>query len=212
MNTPPHSSIIDEVAGYYSAKIAQYGESPQGVDWNGEDGQILRFRQLCRVIESGTPFSLNDVGCGYGALYDALRHDHEDFTYTGIDISERMIDAASRRYGDKNNARFICAQAPDCAADYSVASGIFNVRQQRPDDEWFTYITDTLDLMHRTSRKGFSFNCLTSYSDPDRMRDYLYYADPCRLFDLCKRRYSRNVALLHDYDLYEFTVIVRSAT
>jgi hypothetical protein len=28
---------------------------------------------------------------------------------------------------------------------------------------------------------------------------------------LCKRRFSRNVALLHDYDLYEFTVLVRKA-
>ena len=25
----------------------------------------------------------------------------------------------------------------------------------------------------------------------------------------CQRRYSRHVALLHDYPLYEFTIIVR---
>jgi hypothetical protein len=31
------------------------------------------------------------------------------------------------------------------------------------------------------------------------------------LFDLCKRRYSRNVALLHDYEIYEFTILVRKA-
>ena len=41
------------------------------------------------------------------------------------------------------------------------------------------------------------------------MRPDLYYADPCRLFDLCKRRYAKNVALLHDYGLYEFTILVR---
>jgi hypothetical protein len=29
------------------------------------------------------------------------------------------------------------------------------------------------------------------------------------LFDLCKRRYSKHVALYHDYGLYEFTVVVR---
>ncbi len=69
-----------------------------------------------------------------------------------------------------------------------------------------SYILDVLD---RTSRSGFAFNCLTSYSDADKMREYLYYADPCALFDLCKRRYSRNVALLHDYGLYEFTILVR---
>lgn len=41
------------------------------------------------------------------------------------------------------------------------------------------------------------------------MRDYLYYADPCAVFDYCKRHYSRNVALLYDYQQYEFTSLVR---
>ena len=67
----------------------------------------------------------------------------------------------------------------------------------------------TLNELDRTSRLGFAFNCLTSYSDADKKRDYLYYADPCKLFDLCKRRYSKQVALLHDYGLYEFTILVR---
>jgi hypothetical protein len=44
------------------------------------------------------------------------------------------------------------------------------------------------------------------------MRNYLYYADPCALFDLCKRRYSKHVALLHDYGLYEFTILVRKTS
>jgi hypothetical protein len=41
------------------------------------------------------------------------------------------------------------------------------------------------------------------------MRRHLYYADPCYLFDTCKKRFSRNVALLHDYEAYDFTIIVR---
>jgi hypothetical protein len=63
--------------------------------------------------------------------------------------------------------------------------------------------------MDRAGRKGFAFNCLTSYSDPERMRDDLYYGDPCYYFDLCKRLYSPQVSLLHDYGLWEFTIIVR---
>ncbi|MNE88029.1 hypothetical protein D3C80_1852890 [compost metagenome] len=63
--------------------------------------------------------------------------------------------------------------------------------------------------MNACSRKGFSFNCLTSYSDLEYMRDYLYYGDPCFYFDYCKRAFSGQVALLHDYGLYEFTLLVR---
>jgi hypothetical protein len=120
-----------------------------------------------------------------------------------------MVRAASLRYAGKPQARFVVAGEPDQTADYGVASGIFNVRLGRSDEQWMAYLEATLDVLDRTSRHGFAFNCLTSYSDADKMRDYLFYADPCRLFDLCKRRYSRNVALLHDYGLYEFTILVR---
>jgi hypothetical protein len=41
------------------------------------------------------------------------------------------------------------------------------------------------------------------------MRANLYYADPLYLFDHCRVHYSKWVALLHDYGLYEFTVVVR---
>ena len=40
-------------------------------------------------------------------------------------------------------------------------------------------------------------------------RPDLHYAEPSHLFDHCARLYSRNVAVLQDYGLYEFTVIVR---
>ena len=78
--------------------------------------------------------------------------------------------------------------------------------------QWSEYLEATLDVLNRTSRLGFVFNSLTIYSDSDKMRDDLYYADPCTLFDFCKRRYSRNVALLHDYDLYDFTILVRKTS
>jgi cyclopropane fatty-acyl-phospholipid synthase-like methyltransferase len=203
------ADLLIEVAEYYTSKLAQHGEIPRGVDWNGEESQTLRFEQLCRIVSVSKHFSVNDLGCGYGAFYDFLAHRHESFSYSGIDVSESMIRAAKRRCQDGNHVRFVLSGEPDQVADYGVASGIFNVHLGRSDDEWQSYLEATLDTLDSTSRFGFAFNCLTSYSDTDKMRSYLYYADPCTLFDLCKRRYSRNVALLHDYGLYEFTILVR---
>jgi SAM-dependent methyltransferase len=203
------TDLLTDVAKYYTTKLAQHGETPQGVDWNGVESQSLRFGQLCKIFDISNKFSINDLGCGYGALYDFLASEYENFAYSGIDVSESMIQAAEQRYKDKSQARFVFASEPDQVADYGVASGIFNVRLGRSDDEWQSYLEVTLDQLDKTSRIGFSFNCLTSYSDADKMRDYLYYADPSVLFNLCKRRYSRNVALLHDYGLYEFTILVR---
>lgn len=204
-----NSFPLSDIANYYSAKLSEYGETPHGVDWNGEESQKLRFKQLCKIVNALGPFSVNDLGCGYGAFYDFLVHRYESFVYSGIDISEEMVRAAERRYKDRKEASYVLSSIPEQVADYGVASGIFNVRLGRSDDEWMLYLETTLGALDRTSRFGFAFNCLTSYSDKDKMCDYLYYANPCVLFDLCKRRYSRNVVLLHDYGLYEFTILVR---
>lgn len=203
------TDILTEVASYYSAKLAEHGETPRGVDWNGEESQALRFDQLSKILAGSESFSVNDLGCGYGAYFEYLLQRYKDVRYTGLDVSGDMVAAAKRRYETADNARFVCAAVPDQMADFGVASGIFNVRLGRSDSDWQAYFQTTLDVLDRTSMKGFAFNCLTAYSDKDKMRDYLYYADPCAVFDYCKRHYSRNVALLHDYGLYEFTILVR---
>jgi SAM-dependent methyltransferase len=206
---PNTDNLLREVADYYTGKLRTYGTTSRGVDWSTEEGQNLRFAQLCRLLSGDAPCSLHDIGCGYGALLRFLSASHPAVTYQGWDISEEMILAARAAAGVSEGASFHVGASPDTQADYCVASGIFNVRLSRGDEEWLAYMTSTLDVMDRASTKGFAFNCLTSYSDEDRKRPDLYYADPGFWFDLCKRKYARNVALLHDYDLYEFTILVR---
>ena len=203
------ATCLAPIEKYYGEKIREHGAIPKGVDWNGEESQQLRFEQLLRVCPHDTAFSLLDYGCGYGSLYDAMKKKFQHFTYHGLDISEDMIDAARKNYEQAGNASFDVGMQPKGTIDYIVASGVFNVRLETTDDAWWAYLLNTLELMNRFSDKGFAFNCLTKYSDKERMRDYLYYADPCRLFDYCKTYFSKNVALLHDYGLYEFTILVR---
>jgi SAM-dependent methyltransferase len=205
----PKHDILTDVASYYAARIIEHGQTAAGVDWNSYDGQILRFNQLLKTVDASQAYSIADIGCGYGALVDHLSQLRHDVRYVGVDIAEPMIEAARARFRASSNVTFKLGNSPGEMVDFCVASGIFNVRLGRTDDEWLAYLVDTLDIMNATCRNGFSFNCLTSYSDAERMRQDLYYANPLQLFDLCKRRFSRQVALLHDYELYEFTIIVR---
>ncbi|WP_208949731.1 class I SAM-dependent methyltransferase [Achromobacter aegrifaciens] len=200
-------TLLNEVADYYSAKLKDHGTTAKGVDWSSADSQILRFEQLLRILRENEDFSLNDLGCGYGALLHHLQSSYPRFSYMGVDVSEAMIEAASR--DAPAHAAFHLGSEPQSVADYSVASGIFNVRLSQSESDWAAYMHATVDVLDRSSSKGFAFNCLTSYSDSDKMRPDLHYADPCYWFDLCKRKYSRSVALLHDYGLYEFTLLVR---
>jgi SAM-dependent methyltransferase len=208
--TGDKTDILDGVARYYSDKLAEHGETPRGVDWNGEEAQTTRFKQLCMVVDGQAEmFSVNDLGCGYGALLDYLLPRYSLASYLGVDVAEEMVRAACTRHQARVNARFLVGDKPNTTATYGIASGIFNVRLGCNDAEWFDYVRGALEALNETSERGFAFNCLTSYSDEDKKRNYLYYADPCQMFDLCKRRFSRQVALLHDYGLYEFTILVR---
>lgn len=201
-------SVHQSVARYYADRLRRFGSTPAGVDWRDGASQHVRFEQLWRVV-SESDSSVIDLGCGYGALVGFLEARGFSGTYLGVDVSAEMIDAARRHHGIRPNVSFEVGSTPSRPADYLVASGIFNVKQTLAASEWEKYVLRTLNDVDRVSLKGFAFNCLTSYSDPHLMRDDLFYADPGHYFDLCKRRYSGQVALLHDYGLYEFTIIVR---
>jgi SAM-dependent methyltransferase len=196
---------------YFNEKIEKHGATPLGVDYNGLEAQQIRFEQLARVIHPEMPFSLIDFGCGYGALFDFLHAKSWQFEYYGYDMLEKMIGTGRNAHKDFANAHFTTQAGDLPSADYLLAGSIFNNKFGAGFDEWQNKVLDTLKQMNSLCTKGFSFDMLTKYSDPERMaeRPDLFYADPLVFFDFCKRNFSRNVALLHDYGLYDFTIIVR---
>jgi SAM-dependent methyltransferase len=200
--------IYSKINDYYSKKIAEFGATPQGVDWNGDESQLLRFNILSKILPTAG-FSLADVGCGYGSYAQYLDKNYDDFDYLGFDFSDGMISAAKKE--NKKNINFHQIKRIDeiGEADFAIASGIFNVKLDFDETIWLEYINTCLHEMSSKARRGFAVNFLTSYSDEALKRPDLYYADPGNMFNYCKMRFSKNVALLHDYDLYEFTILVR---
>lgn len=202
-------SIRLRVQQYYDEKIRTHGPIARGVDWNSFESQQLRFVQLLKIVDKSIPFTLNDFGCGYGALADYLEEKAYRFRYVGFDISPQMIAKAKDLHAGSSRIAFVNEERKLVAADYTLASGIFNVRLDTVESEWEEYILATLETINTLSSTGFAFNVLTKYSDAEFMRPDLYYADPLFYFDVCKQNFSRFVTLLHDYPLYEFTILVR---
>lgn len=201
--------ILENINHYYTDKIKMHGATPKGVDWNGEESQFVRFEQLSKIINKDI-FSINDIGCGYGKYFEFLQNRFSNFNYYGFDLSQEMINNAKSLYSNMGGGFMQVDNLKNIEkADYSVASGIFSVKLEHNESEWLSYILSTLEDMNEKSIKGFSFNMLTKYSDKEYMKDNLYYADPLFIFDYCKRNFSKQVALLHDYGLYEFTILVK---
>lgn len=203
-------TLLASVERYYTGKLRDHGATARGVDWNSAESQALRFERLLEVCPAGAFFSINDVGCGYGALADYLMDRGSAFEYRGYDISAAMVEEARRRHAGSALCRFTNVESELRRADYSVASGIFNVKLDATDAEWRRYVEATIARLADLSARGFAFNMLTRHGDPERREARLFYADPAEMFDWCRTRISRRVALLHDYPLFEFTILVRT--
>jgi SAM-dependent methyltransferase len=204
-------NAIKKYKAYFTEKIETYGANPKGVDYNGIEAQEIRFEQLIKVVDPSLAFSIIDYGCGYGALFDFLLKKDWQITYYGFDMIEKMAAAGRDAHKDFANARFFHSESDLMVADYLTAGSIFNNKFEASNEEWQDMVSATLRRMNALCSRGFSFNMLTKYSDADRMvqRPDLFYGDPLFFFDFCKRNFSRNVALLHDYGLYDFTILVR---
>lgn len=203
--------ITNSIRDYYKKNLAAHGLGAKGVGWKNEEAQQVRFQQLIKVIYTPGPFSVNDLGCGTGHFLTFLLSNCESFHYRGYDLMDEMIETARGEFKENASVRFhkINSARELKKADYTVASGIFNLRFSIPVADWKNYILETLNDMNTRSDKGFAFNALTSYSDEEFMKPELFYSDPLWLFDYCKKKFAKNVTLLHDYNQYDFTILVK---
>ena len=206
------NQIKKETKEYYKIRRNSSTDSSIQMGWKNLMAQEIRFIQLLKIIEREETFSINDLGCGNGSLLRFMNENIRDksFAYLGYDIMPEMIaEAKTLNIKNESNFKLITSVNEIENTDYTVASGIFNLKYNTTEKEWLNYIHETIAVMWAKSTKGISFNCLTSYSDKEFMRPELFYADPMELFDFCKKNITRHVSILHDYREYDFTVLLR---
>lgn len=204
---PPRN--LGQIQAYFAEKLKLFGATPAGVDYNSPEAQEIRFRQLIKIIDTRQPYRLLDYGSGFGSLYDFLRRQGHVLDYTGYDLVPEMVAAGRELHFGDLACRFTTQVTEIPPVDYALSCGTFNLKLELPAAEWTSLVLEALREMDACARRGFSFNLLTKYSEPEKMRPHLYYGDPLFFFDYCKRNFSKNVALLHDYQLYDFTILVR---
>jgi SAM-dependent methyltransferase len=204
---PGLEAVHAAVERYYAGCLRRHGATPMGVDWRCLPTQQLRFARLLQVVESWDGVSINDLGCGYGALLDFLaeRHEPAGIDYCGADLSAAMIRRARRRWP---RHAFRIGATPGRLADYGLASGLFNVRLDHPEPLWEAFIRDTLGILHATSRRGFAVNFMLARADGRPGREGLYRTRPEPWIRHCETAFGADVALAHGEGLGEFTLLV----
>ncbi|MDP6603382.1 MAG: class I SAM-dependent methyltransferase [Rhodospirillales bacterium] len=205
--------LLAPIADYFSRALERHGATPAGVLWRDDAGQRLRFTQLIGIFDDADRrggVTINDLGCGYGALFDFLadRPEMAGGSYVGYDICADMLAHARRRITD-SRASFVESLRATQPADYALISGTHNLKLDTRDAEWEDFVHKSLIDTWATSRKGLAFNML-GFDRTRRPQASLYYADPMRFYDFCQRHLSSDVTLVHDYPLAEWTMWVRA--
>ena len=205
------ATVHAEIAAYYTAKVTRFGATPFGVDWTCVPTQELRFVQLLKICPPPDPLLINDLGCGYGALIAWLYRSNPDrpVDYAGIDLSAAMIRRARRLWSGRAGTRFFIGDTIPRVADYTIASGIFNVQLDQPLNTWEMFITETLRRMHRASSRGFAVNFVKAPPAGQPVREGLYATEPTQWVRFCTEQFDSATEILDGYGLREFTLLVR---
>ncbi|MBY6266505.1 methyltransferase domain-containing protein (plasmid) [Azospirillum sp. 412522] len=149
------------VQDHYDRALSIHGATPDGV--NVPDAAYHRRMQgraagltLHAVAGMGSDWTVNDVGCGYGALFERLSGDllPHGVRYHGYDISPGMIAAARERQGGDPRAVFAVSSVALWPADCSVALGTFSFTLGHGRAGWRRYVEAQLLAMARMSRRA----------------------------------------------------------
>lgn len=205
------AAIHRTIERYYTARVSKFGPTPLGVDWTCTAAQELRFVQLLKICRFRSPFSLNDIGCGYGALLAFLskRYPNAKIDYLGIDLSAAMISRARRRYARHNRVKFKVGNTPPRIADYCVASGIFNVKLTHDVRSWERFIAHTLRVLTSRSRYGLAVNFMLPAKERRSTDDMLYRTSPSCWLEFCRSEFDCSSEVIADYGLREFTLLLK---
>ena len=192
----------DLLKKYYQNRFKKYGASPTTIQHISKESQFKRFKILLAIAEEIG--SIVDIGCGLGDLLEFLLDKEYTGKYLGLDFVDEFIEFSNEKYKDITNAKFMKFDftkddLPN-TYDYIVLSTVFNNKRENDEDFMFS----TIGKMFKACRKGIAFNAMSTYVD---YRDeHLYYSDPLKIFDYCKRNLSRQIVLRHDYLVKEDSI------
>ncbi len=205
-NSPKKSSHKESIRAHYEPRLARHRDSYKVLDWASPLTQRARFLVLTQHVSLAGK-SLLDVGCGLGDLRIFLGERAIAVRYTGVDISEKMVQAARARqpegcflYADVFSED---AFAPD-SFDAVYGSGIFNLNLGNNRQ----FVSTAIERLLGLAREHLVFNMLHHRAASDDPK--YYYQDPQHILEMLEPLPCR-VQLIDDYLPNDFTVICRKS-
>jgi SAM-dependent methyltransferase len=202
--------FLKPVADSYEWSINKYGPNHRAAAWRDEKRQQRRFDIFAGLLAydiNRDNITINDLGCGYGAMFDTYKNlpQFKHGRYFGYDISKAMINTARINVTDTRALFFLTHEATE-NADYSFVSGTYNMKMAADEDKWLKYIEHSILQLWSKTKISMGFNML-NIGSPLR-ESTLYYADPNYFLNFCQKNIKGKVRLIDLLHPNEFVIFI----
>lgn len=175
-----NSKFYDECCDYFG------GESWAAACYLDENSQRGAFYAISKYLPLNNS-SILDIGCGQGDYLGFIKQIDKGVTrYKGIDVSQKMIDFACKKFPGTffSKQYFLSEQTYDF--DLSVAIGTFNIRTFEKDEEQIEYLKANIKKMFASSKKACALTLL-SYHGYEQVKEEnrLFCYEPWDIFRYC---------------------------
>jgi len=205
------SKTFLKLSKHYDNLFERYGDSVKSSQQSDKITRDKRLKILTQNLDLNKKISILDFGCGTGYLLKYLLRKGFNGSYTGIDISEKIINFAKYKNTYKK-AKFIKINLLEKNLkkrfDYTLVNGTFN---NNTNNNWL-WIRKVLKKLDKITKKAIVFNNLSEYVDYKEKK--LFYIKPEKVFNFCKLNISPYIVIKNDYQIkkgiipFEFTTFV----
>ena len=200
-----------QISSIYNKRFDNYNNTPKGVFWNSKLSQDLRLNIILDKmlkISQRNDFSISDVGCGYGRLYEIIRDRNLDgkVEYQGFDINQKVINFCKNNK-DFKNVKFAISTFPINKTDYIVMSGTYNLAPTNNISLWEDYIIKNLKDNWKFVKKAMIFNCLIR--EKKQINKTLYFTELSWIKKICEENFCQPIIIKHQMLKEDITVILK---
>ena len=199
-----------QISNIYNKRFDNYNNTPKGVFWNSKLSQDLRLNiildKILKIAKS-EEFSIADIGCGYGRLYEVIKERNLDskVQYYGFDINEKLINFCKNNK-DFENVEFAINASPFKKTDYIVMSGTYNLTPTNNISLWEDYIIKNLKGNWKFVKKAMIFNCLIK--EKKEITKSLYYSELSWIKKICEENFCHPIITKHKILKEDITIIL----
>ena len=202
-----------QISNIYNKRFDNFNNTPKGVFWNSKLSQDLRLNIILDKILQNTKsdeFSIADIGCGYGRLYEIIRERKldEKVQYQGFDINQKLISFCKNNK-DFKNIKFSVSAFPFNKTDFVVMSGTYNLTPTNNISLWEDYIIKNLTNNWKLVQKAMIFNCLIK--EKKQIKKGLYYTELSWIKKICEDNFGKVQVFKNQLLKDDVTIVVKKS-